>query len=68
MQGDPDNGEHDLVITGVTREDAGSFECQVSPTADQPPLRRSTNLSVLGKLINLAYAHSISLESSSGKE
>lgn len=49
MHGDPDKGEHDLVITSVSREDAGNFECQVSPNANQPLLRRSTNLSVLGK-------------------
>lgn len=49
MQGDGDAGEHDLVIKDVSREDAGGFECQVSPTANQPPLRRSTNLTVLGK-------------------
>ncbi|KAL5966458.1 Kin of IRRE-like protein 2 [Taenia solium] len=47
MQGDADKGEHDLVISSVSREDAGNFECQVSPTANQPLLRRSTNLSVL---------------------
>ncbi|VDO07622.1 unnamed protein product [Rodentolepis nana] len=47
MHGDPDIGEHDLVISSVSREDAGTFECQVSPTANQPLLRRSTNLSVL---------------------
>ncbi|KAM7535601.1 hypothetical protein Aperf_G00000097228 [Anoplocephala perfoliata] len=47
MHGDPDKGEHDLVITSVSREDAGTFECQVSPNANQPLLRRSTNLSVL---------------------
>lgn len=49
MQGDADKGEHDLVISGVSRDDAGNFECQVSPTANQPLLRRSTNLSVLGE-------------------
>ncbi|VUZ38705.1 unnamed protein product, partial [Hymenolepis diminuta] len=47
MHGDPDLGEHDLVISSVSREDAGNFECQVSPTANQPLLRRNTNLSVL---------------------
>uniref|UniRef100_A0A915EUR2 Nephrin n=1 Tax=Echinococcus canadensis TaxID=519352 RepID=A0A915EUR2_9CEST len=47
MQGNADKGEHDLVISSVSREDAGNFECQVSPTANQPLLRRSTNLSVL---------------------
>uniref|UniRef100_A0A5K3ERS8 Nephrin n=1 Tax=Mesocestoides corti TaxID=53468 RepID=A0A5K3ERS8_MESCO len=47
MQGNPDAGEHDLFISSVSSEDAGIFECQVTPTANQPLLRRSTNLSVL---------------------
>ncbi|THD28393.1 Nephrin [Fasciola hepatica] len=49
MQGDPRQGEHDLVITNVTHEDAGTYECQVSPVAGQSPLRRQTTLSILVK-------------------
>lgn len=48
MQGDPRLGTHDLVITNVTHEDAGTYECQVSPVAGQSPLRRQTTLSILG--------------------
>lgn len=50
MQGDPNNGVHDLLIKNVSKEDAGVFECQVSPVAGHKPLRRQTWLFILSKL------------------
>nr|CAH8826849.1 unnamed protein product [Trichobilharzia regenti] len=49
MQGDSEQGVHDLLIHNVSREDAGVFECQVSPVAGQNPLRRQTLLVILVK-------------------
>ncbi|OON21899.1 immunoglobulin domain protein, partial [Opisthorchis viverrini] len=49
IQGDARLGNHDLLIRNVTKSDAGSFECQVSPADGHPPLRRQTTLSILIK-------------------
>ncbi|CAH8450511.1 unnamed protein product [Dicrocoelium dendriticum] len=47
IQGDARLGVHDLLIRNVTNNDAGTFECQVSPAEGQSALRRTTALSIL---------------------
>ncbi|CAH8446050.1 unnamed protein product [Schistosoma turkestanicum] len=49
LQGDAGQGVHDLLIQNVSREDAGVYECQVSPVIGQNPLRRQTLLVILVK-------------------
>ncbi|VDO85159.1 unnamed protein product [Schistosoma margrebowiei] len=49
--GDVGRGEHTLQITDVQRDDAGEYECQVTPVPvnNHPLLRRKTYLEVLIK-------------------
>nr|XP_053642776.1 nephrin-like isoform X2 [Cherax quadricarinatus] len=45
--GDPKAGEHHLLITSVTSRDEGEYQCQVGPTATNPPIWAAANLTVL---------------------
>ncbi|VDK69101.1 unnamed protein product [Dibothriocephalus latus] len=61
MFGDSSKGEHNLRISNISEEDAGEYECQVTPVENlgQPLLRRRTYLTVLGLLIyilNVKYS------------
>ncbi|BHF60392.1 myoblast fusion [Sparganum proliferum] len=49
MFGDITKGEHNLRISNISEEDAGEYECQVTPVEnlEQPLLRRRTYLTVL---------------------
>ena len=48
MPGDPNTGDVSLQIKNLTVSDAGEYECQVTPSIDQPLLRRKTWLQVIG--------------------
>ena len=43
-------GEHYLIITGITLKDDGEYQCQVGPTARAPPIWVSANVTVMGEL------------------
>ncbi|XP_047479372.1 kin of IRRE-like protein 2 [Penaeus chinensis] len=45
--GDPELGEHNLVIKGVTLTEDGEYQCQVGPTNDNPPIWAAANVTVL---------------------
>lgn len=45
--GDPEVGEHNLVIKGVTLTEDGEYQCQVGPTNDNPPIWAAANVTVL---------------------
>ncbi|XP_066948196.1 nephrin-like [Macrobrachium rosenbergii] len=45
--GDPDLGEHHLVISGVTLTEDGEYQCQVGPTISSPPIWAAANVTVL---------------------
>ena len=47
--GDFSTGEHILVITGVTLQDDGEYQCQVGPTAVAAPIWASATVTVLGE-------------------
>ncbi|KAK4307207.1 hypothetical protein Pmani_021022 [Petrolisthes manimaculis] len=45
--GDPELGEHHLVISGVTLTEDGEYQCQVGPTMSTPPIWASANVTVI---------------------
>nr|XP_045618414.1 nephrin-like [Procambarus clarkii] len=45
--GDPEIGEHHLVINGVTLTEDGEYQCQVGPTDTSPPIWAAANVTVL---------------------
>ncbi|XP_069972968.1 nephrin-like [Penaeus vannamei] len=45
--GDPELGEHNLVIKSVTLTEDGEYQCQVGPTNDNPPIWAAANVTVL---------------------
>ncbi|XP_071517139.1 nephrin-like [Panulirus ornatus] len=45
--GEPELGEHHLVISGVTLTEDGEYQCQVGPTDTSPPLWAAANVTVL---------------------
>ncbi|KAA0189961.1 hypothetical protein HAZT_HAZT002975 [Hyalella azteca] len=49
--GDSSIGEHYLVITGVTLQDDGEYQCQVGPTAVAAPIWASATVTVLGDVL-----------------
>lgn len=50
MPSNPASGDVSLQIRNLTIEDAGEYECQVTPSKNQPLLRRRTYLTVTGRL------------------
>ncbi|XP_068225134.1 nephrin-like [Palaemon carinicauda] len=73
--GDPELGEHHLVIKGVTLTEDGEYQCQVGPTITDPPIWTAANVTVLlppksvrivgwneGSLVQVMAGHSINLE------
>lgn len=50
MPGDPASGDVSLQIRNLTVNDAGEYECQVTPSKNQPLLRRKTRLHVTGEI------------------
>ncbi|VDO01993.1 unnamed protein product [Rodentolepis nana] len=46
MPGDPATGDVSLQIQNLAISDAGEYECQVTPSMNQPLLRRKTYLHV----------------------
>jgi len=42
------HGEHNLFIINASRLDSGNYECQVAPRKNNPFLRASANLLVMG--------------------
>ncbi|XP_066981601.1 nephrin-like isoform X2 [Macrobrachium rosenbergii] len=45
--GNPAEGEHHLIIKGVTLEDDGEYQCQVGPTANTKAIWASANVTVM---------------------
>ncbi|CAL4105199.1 unnamed protein product [Meganyctiphanes norvegica] len=52
--GDSSRGQHHLVISGVTLEDDGEYQCQVGPTLSSPAIWAGANVTVLMAPTNIS--------------
>ncbi|KAG7171703.1 Nephrin-like 26 [Homarus americanus] len=73
--GDASQGEHHLVIKGITLEDDGEYQCQVGPTQSSLPIWSAANVTVMvspssiamigrseGEMVEVKAASSLVLE------